>query len=247
MVAFGLHRIALTALVLSCWTGLPLPSLAQTDVTPSEVEPGAEVAAPPDRSALRPPAPDLSPLNLNVIQDPNREPVKCPDTAQDLDPNWILTPETICQRGLTPPSLWWMQEQFEAQSPAYKKLVTTWLTYLPHTDRPGRVDLVVNLQRWSVMDYFSRYEFVHAFGGEASRAGYNTRIFNLRGEFLGAYTCAQGDELPRLPVVETSETESGLEALTGINSGYCHIVINRVGRILHEVEPVNEVEPVTEN
>ncbi|MGA1283955.1 MAG: hypothetical protein ACO34J_07840 [Prochlorothrix sp.] len=259
MVNFGLHRVLFTALALGSLLGGQAPALAQTDPIPTD--PDQEGLAQPTHTALVRPAPDLSPLNLNVLQDPNREPVRCFGTAEQLDPDLILTPDTICQQGLTPPSLWWMQEQFEAQSPAYKKLVTTWLTYLPNVDRPGRVDLVVNLQRWSVMDYFSRYEFIHAFGGEASRSGYNTRIFNLRGEFLGSYTCSQGDQVPLLQPVEgaiefdrspdsnsdsspnletagdtTSETSPSLEDLEGINPAYCHIVINRVGRILHDIE-----------
>jgi len=277
MIHFSLHRILSTVLALGSLLGGQAPALAQTDPLPTDPDP--EELAQPTHTALVRSAPDLSPLNLNVLQDPNREPVRCQSTAEQLDPALILTPDTICQQGLTPPSLWWMQEQFEAQSPTYKKLVTTWLTYLPNPDRPGRVDLVVNLQRWSVMDYFSRYEFIHAFGGEASRSGYNTRIFNLRGEFLGSYTCSQGDRVPRLQPVEGaiegdpspnsnpdldltsdtatntqsttdhashsntshsntshSDTSPNLANLKGIDPAYCHIVINRVGRILHDIE-----------
>ncbi|MGA1474220.1 MAG: hypothetical protein ACO4AI_03420 [Prochlorothrix sp.] len=210
MVVFGLPRIALVAFVLGSMVAGAGLSLAQS--TPS---PPAPLADPNSNPARDYPEPNLSPLNLNVLQDPNRKPVRCAGTADRLDPNLILTPETICQQGLTPPSLWWIREQFEAQSPEYAKLLTTWLTYLPQADRPGRGGLVVNLQRWSVMDYFSRYEFLHVFGGEASRSGYNTRVFNLRGEFLGSYTCTMEADTPR------------------VDPDYCHIAINRVGRILH--------------
>jgi hypothetical protein len=105
----------------------------------------------------------------------------------------VLQNQTYCQQGLTLPSLWWTQEQFAAQGqnyPEYTKLVQNWLTYLPQGNQPGRVDFVLELQRWSTMDYFKRYEFLTVFGGAAQRFGYNLRAFSFRGEFLGAYTCS---------------------------------------------------------
>ncbi|WP_353258667.1 hypothetical protein [Prochlorothrix hollandica] len=220
------HRsLSLLPLALATLLMVPLASLAQSPTI------APEIAEPDPVPAI--PGPNLSPLNLNFIQDPNRKVATCPDSALQLASNLILTPETICQNGLTPPSLWWMQEQFEAQSSQYKKLVSTWLTYLPQDDRQGRVDLVVNLQRWSIMDYFNRYEFIQAFGGEASRAGYNTRVFNLRGEFLGAYTCAKQELVSSDPGILEGDAGVGGESGSVLNSDRCHIMINRVGRILH--------------
>lgn len=116
----------------------------------------------------------------------------CPHTFAELPPGAVLTSTTLCAAGLTPPSLWWIQEQFANQGKGYRgyrQLVTNWLTYLPTETTTSRVDLVVDLQIWSTMDYFRRYEFLNTFGESAQTFGYNLRTFSFRGEFLGAYTC----------------------------------------------------------
>jgi hypothetical protein len=72
-------------------------------------------------------------------------------------------------------------------------LVQDWLTYVPEQNQVSRVDLFLELQRWSMMDYFKRYEFLSVFGSAAESFGYNLRAFSFRGEFLGAYTCLEAD------------------------------------------------------
>ncbi|MGA0201252.1 MAG: hypothetical protein ACO3NK_19425 [Prochlorotrichaceae cyanobacterium] len=130
------------------------------------------------------------------LRTPNRS---NPDTVQacsqgfaQLAPGSVLRSTSVCREGLTLPSLWWTQEQFSSQGrgyPEYSKLVQDWLTYLPEHNEAGRVDLVLELQRWSKMDYFKRYEFLSVFGTAAESFGYNLRALSFRGEFLGAYTC----------------------------------------------------------
>jgi hypothetical protein len=132
--------------------------------------------------------PDSDPLEIERLMS-DTAPEQCFRNFADLAPGTVLTSQTICPASLTLPSLWWTKEQFEAKSPNYNKLVSDWLTYLPVPRQPGRVDLIVDAQRWSLMDYFSRYQFVNTFGSSAYGFGYNTRVFNLRGEILGAYTC----------------------------------------------------------
>lgn len=112
------------------------------------------------------------PLDLTLLE-PDAEP----------DAQNVLTMTSISQAGLTVPSLWWQREQFGG------KLLDNWLAYPGNDNQPGRVDLVVNRQIWSLLDYLQRYEFVHHFGITARDYGYNTRVFNRQGILLGAYTC----------------------------------------------------------
>ncbi len=98
-----------------------------------------------------------------------------------------ITENTINQRGLTLPSLWWASQQHG------EDLLVTWLAY-PGDNRqiPGRVDLVVNRQAWREICYFDRYEFISKMGAIARDYGYNTRIFNRQGDTLATYTCNFG-------------------------------------------------------
>lgn len=124
------------------------------------------------QTSVAAPLPTLEPLDLKLL-------AADPSTLPPL----VTTPNTISPTGLTPPSLWWAEAQFG------ERLLTTWLAYLPNQTRPGRVDLVVNRQIWSLLDYLERYEFITHMGNVAQEFQYNTRIFNPQGEFLAAYTC----------------------------------------------------------
>jgi hypothetical protein len=138
--------------------------------------------------------------------------VSCPAGFINLAPGSVLSSESVCREGLTLPSLWWTQEQFGSQGkgyPEYTKLVKNWLTYLPTGDRFGRVDLILELQRWSTMDYFKRYEFLTVFGTASHSFNYNLRAFSFRGEFLGAYTCQPRDPSLSMPPICRIELEGG--------------------------------------
>ncbi|MDX2212877.1 MAG: hypothetical protein SFY66_06270 [Oculatellaceae cyanobacterium bins.114] len=106
----------------------------------------------------------------------------------------IIRNDTISQTHLTPPSLWWAQEQFGG------KLVNNWLAYSGGDGNLRRVDLVVNQQVWSLYNYFERYGFITHMGTAAWDYGFNTRIFNRDRELLAAYTCQ--------PNTSTSITET---------------------------------------
>lgn len=129
----------------------------------------------------------------------------CPQGFDRLAPGSVLGSTIVCREGLTLPSLWWTQEQFSTQGrgyPEYPKLVQDWLTYVPDQSQMGRVDLVLELQRWSTMDYFKRYEFLSVFGSAAESFGYNLRAFSFRGEFLGAYTCLSENDASKTCTIE---------------------------------------------
>jgi len=131
------------------------------------------------------PQPSTAPLQLSLLKPPgqsNNGTVKNPSIG-NCDNLTVVTANTICQQQLTIPSLWWAQEQFGGE------LVDNWLAYPARGTAAARVDLVVNQQIWSILDYVQRYEFVNKFGSVARDYGYNTRVFNYQEELLGTYTC----------------------------------------------------------
>jgi hypothetical protein len=119
----------------------------------------------------------LPPLDLDALK-------------PDRTPHSVVTATTISQFGLTVPSLWWIREQIAAVEAFGGKLLQNWLAYPPSKGSGvGRVDLVVNRQLWSLMDYLERYEVIHHFSTAARDFGYNVRVFDDRANFLGAYIC----------------------------------------------------------
>ncbi|NET34984.1 MAG: hypothetical protein F6K19_23650 [Cyanothece sp. SIO1E1] len=99
----------------------------------------------------------------------------------------VLTSSTISQSGLTVPSLWWIKEQITNQFG--RRSIDNWIAYRRNDDALRRVDLIVNSQIWSLLDYVKRYTLVHQFGTVARDYGYNIRFFNRQGSFLGIYFC----------------------------------------------------------
>ena len=77
----------------------------------------------------------------------------------------------------------WFKENSE------NKLLDNWIAYPPSGKEPARVDLVVNQQIWSLLDYFERYNFVNQMGSLARSYNYNVRVFNYQQERLATYTC----------------------------------------------------------
>jgi len=126
--------------------------------------------------------PNSSLAETPSIPTPSDTPLEIELLAQNfplLAERKVLTSTTIAAKGLTIPSLWWTDEQFGG------KLLQDWLAY----QSEGRVDLVVNRQLWTLLDYIGRYRFTNNFGTVAREYGYNSRIFNQQGILLASYTC----------------------------------------------------------
>jgi hypothetical protein len=114
------------------------------------------------------PSPSEAPLELKLLINPKAS---------------VTTANTINQAELTIPSFWWAKENSE------NKLLDNWIAY-PASDREAkRVDLIVNQQIWSLLDYLERYNFVNRLGTVARVYGYNVRVFNYQQERLANYTC----------------------------------------------------------
>ena len=115
----------------------------------------------------------------------------------------IITKDTISQTDLTVPSLWWASEQFGG------KLLENWLAY----PEERRVDLVVNRQRWTLLDYLQRYAFVNQMGTVARSDGYNVRIFNRQEPDvpIATYTCNFSMSIPQCEIEINSGARPNLE------------------------------------
>ncbi len=114
------------------------------------------------------PLPSNAPLQLELLANP-----------QGL----VITANTISPQYLTVPSLWWAKENSQ------NKLLDNWIAYPATKINPGRVDLIVNEQIWTLLDYLERYNFVNYLGGFVRDYKYNMRVFNYQKELLATYTC----------------------------------------------------------
>ncbi|XGV98235.1 MAG: hypothetical protein ACAF41_04730 [Leptolyngbya sp. BL-A-14] len=130
-------------------------------------------AAPMSKASLMP---DSEPLDIKALQPGNA-------------PAYVVTATRISPTKLSIPSLWWLQEQIANEETYGGNLLDNWLAYPNSGNRPGRVDLVVNRQSWSLLDYLDRYAFIHAFGEAGRDFGYNVRVFDGQATLLGASTC----------------------------------------------------------
>ena len=98
-------------------------------------------------------------------------------------PDTAVSTDNTSQYQLTIPSLWWAKEQFGG------KLLDNWLIYPTGGTTAPQIDLVVNQQIWTLLDYLERYEFINHFGTVARDYGYNLRVVNHQKELLATYTC----------------------------------------------------------
>jgi hypothetical protein len=114
------------------------------------------------------PLPSDAPLQLDLLTKSNGR---------------VITASTINPQGLTTPSLWLAQANSE------NKLLDNWIAYPASAKEPGRVDLIINQQVWSILDYLERYSFVNRLGSVARKDVYNLRVFNYQQELLASYTC----------------------------------------------------------
>ena len=138
------------------------------------------------------PSPSGAPLELDLLTKPK---------------DYVITANTINPERLTVPSLWW------AQANAEKKLLDNWIAYPASEQEPARVDLIVNQQIWSLLEYVERYDFVNRLGSAARNFGYNVRVFNYQKEPLATYTC-NFNISPALCNIETTvKNKIGLQRL----------------------------------
>jgi hypothetical protein len=122
--------------------------------------------------------PSLEPLETELLE---------PNTS--LVGRNVITANTISATDLTTPSFWWTKQQFDEFD---GKLTNNWIAYPDEK----RIDLVVNSQLWTLLDYLGRYRFLNKFGTAARDYQYNVRVFNQQANHLATYTCDYGKTPP---------------------------------------------------
>lgn len=89
-----------------------------------------------------------------------------------------VTSQTPSQTRLSIPSLWWISAQLADLEQFGSKFIQEWIAYPGQNGQPGRVDLLVNRQQWSLLNFIQRYEFVNKFSTTARGYGFNTRVYD---------------------------------------------------------------------
>lgn len=92
----------------------------------------------------------------------------------------VIAEQNIALSGIAVPSLWWAREQFD---PFDGRLISTWLA----NHKLKQIDLTVNWQLWTLLDYLGRYRFINQLGTVTREYGYNLRIINQQKQCLATY------------------------------------------------------------
>ncbi|MBV9389738.1 MAG: hypothetical protein JOZ78_25225 [Chroococcidiopsidaceae cyanobacterium CP_BM_ER_R8_30] len=91
--------------------------------------------------------------------------------------------ETISTGEAKNPGLWWAKAQFGDD------VLDSWLIYPSGSTTPGQINLLVNPQNWSSLDYIERYAFINHFGTVARSHGYNLKVLDAQKKTLASYIC----------------------------------------------------------
>ena len=92
----------------------------------------------------------------------------------------IITEQNVALSGVTVLGLWWAREQFD---PFGGRLINSWLA----NHKLKQIDLTVNWQLWTLLDYLGRYRFINQLGTVTREYGYNLRIINQQKQCLATY------------------------------------------------------------
>ncbi|MGK7893977.1 MAG: hypothetical protein AB4372_10225 [Xenococcus sp. (in: cyanobacteria)] len=92
----------------------------------------------------------------------------------------VITEQNLALSGVVVPSLWWAREQFD---PFDGRLIDDWL----EDHQLKQIDLVVNWQLWTLLDYLGRYRLINQLGTVARQYNYNLRIINQQKQCLATY------------------------------------------------------------
>lgn len=135
-----------------------------------------------------------------------------PELTQQSTDNKDELPEEsqVALAGISIPSLWWAREQFD---PFGGKLISNWLT----NPQVKQIDLVVNWQFWTLLDYLGRYRFINQFGTVAREHGYDLRIFNQQKQCLALYEYNQVTNPPKWEIKIDGFGQESLQVLPDIN------------------------------
>lgn len=109
---------------------------------------------------------EVCPINLNLLK-------------SNLQPDRIVTADSVSPQAITWPSFWWTSEQFP------DRLISNWIADAAEKE----VYLLINPQYWSGLDYIDRYHLIDRFGRVARGYGYNLKLCTPQKVALANYTC----------------------------------------------------------
>ena len=102
----------------------------------------------------------------------------------------VITEQNLALSGVVVPSLWWAREQFD---PFGGRLIDNWL----ENHQLKQIDLVVNWQLWTLLDYLGRYRLINQLGSVAREYDYNLRIINQQKQCLATYQYSSDSNTPK--------------------------------------------------
>lgn len=107
-----------------------------------------------------------------------------PNQAQfsDSDSDSDLVTESDFNPNSHLPSLWWAKQQYD---PLNGKLIQGWVINPDYSS----IDLIINRQLWTMLDYIKRYRLVNQMGTVAREYKYNLRVLNQQNQCVAFYTC----------------------------------------------------------
>lgn len=126
---------------------------------------------------------------------PNND--KFAENPGDIEPK-------IAVAGIAVPSLWWAKEQFD---PFGGRLINNWLT----DTQIKQIDLTVNWQLWTLLDYLGRYRFINQFGTVAREHGYSLHVYNQQQKCLALYQYNDAANPPRWEITIEGAGEDSLQ------------------------------------
>lgn len=98
--------------------------------------------------------------------------------------------QTKTNADLPQASVWWAAEQFD---PFDGNLIQDWLTY----PQRQQINLMVDWQLWTTLDYFGRYRFVNQFGTVVRKHGYSLNVVSQKEQCLATYKYNSASKPPK--------------------------------------------------
>ena len=114
------------------------------------------------------------------------------------------TEQPVFAANLHLPSLWWARQQFD---PFGGRLINNWLAY----PEIKQINLTVNWQLWTLLDYLGRYRFVNQFGTVARNYGYELHIVNQQKQCLASYQYNLESSPPKWEISLEQSNEDSLQ------------------------------------
>lgn len=131
-----------------------------------------------------------------------------------VDESTVLTDEMISDTTMSIPSLWYNRDQMPGRLGG-RRLINSWTAYRMNNSDMAVVDVVINAQYWSVLNYLEQYGVLNHLGNSAKDYGYNLRVYRgaiYNRELLGLYVCdfsalspSAGSSQDSLPLIDRAE------------------------------------------